>query len=79
MISTIQHLKRSSKKWCKEDAFQLVKDSFGGKFTNENFDETLELLIENQFAKLNSVGNPEFFSLPKGSQLQKIKKICRKV
>ena len=63
--TSIQTLKRKKKKCGRKEVFNLVNDSIEYKISLEIFDETLNSLIENETATLNSFQNRECISLPK--------------
>ena len=63
--TSIQTLKRKKKKCGRKEVFNLVNESIEYKISLEIFDETLNSLIENETATLNSFQNRECISLPK--------------
>ena len=67
IIASIQTLKRGNKQCRKDEVFRLFRDSVDD-VTKETFDKLLELLIQNQSARLNIVGNRECLSVPKENQ-----------
>ena len=72
LIASIQTLKRGNKKCGKDEVFRLFRDSVDD-VTQETFDKLLELLIQNQFFRLNIIGNRECLSLPKEKENQKLR------
>ena len=72
LIASIQTLKRGNKKCGKDEVFRFFRDSVDD-VTQETFDKLLELLIQNQFFRLNIIGNRECLSLPKEKENQKLR------
>ena len=65
IIVSISTLKRSSKKWGRNEVFDLVQTSLDTDITCETFDELPQNMVESKVVKLRAVGEREFLSLPK--------------
>ena len=65
VITSIHTLKRSKKKCGREDVYNLVKESLDHEISIENFNETLNSLIDSKLIIVNTSRNWECLSLPK--------------
>ena len=65
IIASISTLKRSCKRFCTNEVFELVQTSLETEITHETFDELLQDMVESKAVKLQTVGEWECLSLHK--------------
>ena len=67
IVASIETLKRQKMKCAIDEVRKLVQDSLEENISPENFDKTLQLLIDNDSVKSNSVSNRVCLSIPKNN------------
>ena len=67
IVASIETLKRQKMKCVIDEVRKLVQDSLEENISPENFDKTLQLLIDNDSVKSNSVSNRVCLSIPKNN------------
>ena len=68
IIASIEALKRQKKmKFGIDEVRKLIQDSFEENISQETFDKTLQLLIDNASVKSNTVFNRVCLSIPKNN------------
>ena len=67
LVASIETLKRQKMQCGIDEVRKLVKDSLGENISRESFDKILQLLIDNDSIKLNSVSNRVCLSLQKNN------------
>ena len=65
IVASIETLKRQKMKCGIQEVRKLVQDSLEENISRESFDKTLQLLIDNDSVKSNSVSNRVCLSIPK--------------
>ena len=67
IVASIETLKRQKMKCGIDEVRKLVQDSLEENISRESFDKTLQLLIDNDSVKSNSVSNRVRLSIPKNN------------
>ena len=67
IVASIETLKRQKMKCGIDEVRKLVQDSLEENISRESFDKTLQLLIDNESIKSNSVSNRVCLSIPKNN------------
>ena len=67
IVASIETLKRQKMKCGKDEVRKLVQDSLEENISRESFDKTLQLLIDDNSVKSNSISNRVCLSIPKNN------------
>ena len=67
IVASIESLKRQKMKCGIDEVRKLVQDSLEENISRESFDKTLQLLIDNDSVKSNSVSIRVYLSIPKNN------------
>ena len=67
IVASIETLKRQKMKCGIDGVPKLVQDSLEGNISRESFDKTVQLLIDNESIKSNTVSNRVCLSIPKNN------------
>ena len=67
IVASIETLKRQKMKRGIDEVRKLVQDSLEENISRESFDETLQLLIDNESIKSNSASSRVCLSIPKNN------------
>ena len=67
IVASIETLKRQKMKCGIDEVHKLVQDFFEENISRESFDKTLQLLIDNESIKSNSVSNRVCLSIPQNN------------